>query len=144
MSRVFVSSTTGAEVYVFSNDHCPPHVHARHRGDGWMARVDFSYLGDTVTLMSIAPTKNIPPRRVVNRLLDDVQAHLAECRRAWWTTSRTACLANQWVTVLARGKIELCTAAASGAKQIAEASYGVASGRLRLAFRDGTSLEVKS
>lgn len=143
MSRVFVSSSTGAEVYVFSNDHCPPHVHSRHRGDGWMARVGFSYVGDTVTLMSIAPTKNIPPRRVLNGLLDDVRAHLADCRRAWWTTSQTACLANQWVAVSAGGKIVPCTASASGAKQIAKASYEVSSGRLRLAFRDDTSPEVK-
>lgn len=143
MSQVFVSSSTGAEVYVFSNDHCPPHVHARHRGDGWMARVGFSYLGDTVTLMSIAPTKNIPPRRVLNGLLDDVRAHLAHCRRAWWSTSQTACLMNQWVTVSARGKIEPCSASASGARQIANASYEASSGRVRVAFLDGTSLEVK-
>lgn len=45
VSRVFTSEITGAAIYVFSHDHCPPHVHARHRGDGWIARVAFSYVG---------------------------------------------------------------------------------------------------
>jgi len=55
MSRVFVSEDTGAAVYVFADDHCPPHVHARHRGDGWIARVRFSYVSRALELMSIAP-----------------------------------------------------------------------------------------
>ena len=25
---------------VFSDDHCPAHVHARHRGEGWIARLE--------------------------------------------------------------------------------------------------------
>lgn len=108
-----------------------------------MARIGFSYLSEAVTLMSIAPTSHVPARRVVNQLLDEVQAHLAECRRAWWTMQRITCLANQWVRVSARGKIEAGTAPESGGKQIAEASYEASSGRLRVTFRDGTSLEVK-
>ena len=39
MSRVFTSEGTGAGIYVFSDDHCPAHVHARHRSEGWIARV---------------------------------------------------------------------------------------------------------
>jgi hypothetical protein len=89
MSRVFVSEATGAAIYVFADDHCPPHVHARHRGEGWMARLRFSYINVAVELISIAPPKNVPLQRVVNRLLDDVRTRLAECRRAWWTTGRT-------------------------------------------------------
>jgi hypothetical protein len=83
MSRVFVSAATGAVIYVFADDHCPPHVHARHRGEGWVARVRFSYVGSEVELISIAPLKNVPLQRVVNELLDDVQARLMDCRRRW-------------------------------------------------------------
>jgi hypothetical protein len=96
MSRVFVSEATGAAIYVFADDHCPPHVHARHRGEGWIARLRFSFISAAVELISIAPPKNVPLRRVVNRLLDDVRTRLADCRRAWWTTGRTTCLENQW------------------------------------------------
>jgi hypothetical protein len=108
-----------------------------------MARVGFSYLGDAVTLMSVAPTKNIPSRRLLNRLLDEVQTRLSGCRLQWWTTTGTACLVNQWLTMPAPGKAEPCGGPAPGAKQIAEASYETSSGRLRLIFRDGTSVQVK-
>src|SRR6266404_1996305 len=99
MSRVCISAGTGAGIYVFSDDHCPAHVHARHRGEGWIARVRFSYLDSTVELISIAPAKNIPLQRVVNRLLSDVQVRLPDCRRGWWLTRGTTCLANQWAMV---------------------------------------------
>jgi len=67
MSRVFISDSTGAGIYVFSDDHCPAHIHARHRGEGWIARVRFSYaLVSTVELISIIPVKNVPLQRVVN------------------------------------------------------------------------------
>jgi hypothetical protein len=44
-------------IYVFADDHCPPHVHARHRGESWIARVRISYLSTAVELISIAPLK---------------------------------------------------------------------------------------
>jgi len=91
MSRVFVSEGTGAAIYVFSDDHCPAHVHTRHRGEGWIARVKFSYVSDAVELISIAPAKNIPLQRVINRLLSDIQRRLPDRRRSWWTVRRTTC-----------------------------------------------------
>jgi hypothetical protein len=116
MSRVFVSEDTGAAIYVFTNDHCPPHVHARHRGEGWIARVRFSYLDSAVELMSIAPVKRVPLQRVVNQLLDNIQERLSECRQRWWVTNRTACLTNQWALVLADGTVELLSKQILGAK----------------------------
>ena len=107
MSRVITSEGTGAGIYVFSDDHCPAHVHARQRSDGWIARVRFSYLDSAAELISIAPVKNVPLQRVVNRLLSDVRARLPDCRRSWWLTRGTTCLANQWAMVSKAGKIEL-------------------------------------
>ena len=144
MSRVFVSEGTGAAIYVFTDDHCPPHVHARHRGEGWVARVRFSYVTNAVALISIAPLKNVPLQRVVNRLLDDIQTRLADCRRSWWETKRTTCLANQWGVVPMAGKIELHSERTQEAKQIADASYDPATGRLRATFQDGTTAEVST
>jgi len=83
VSRVFISEGTGAGIYVFSDDHCPAHVHARHRGEGLNARVRFSYLINTVELISIAPVKKVPLQRAVNRPLSDIQARLPDCRRSW-------------------------------------------------------------
>lgn len=143
MSRVFVSKATRAVIYVFADDHCPPHVHARHRGEGWIARVRFSYVSAVVELISIAPLTNVPPQRVVNRLLDDVQARLADCRREWWTTRRTTCLVNQWA-MAGEGKIELRSDRTPDAKQIADASYHPEAERLHVTFRDGTTVEVST
>jgi hypothetical protein len=139
---MFVSEDTGAAIYVFTNDHCPPHVHARHRGEGWIARVRFSYLDSAVELMSIAPVKRVPLQRVVNQLLDNIQERLSECRQRWWVTNRTACLTNQWALVLADGTVELLSKQILGAKQIADASYDPQPKRLLVSFRDSTATEV--
>jgi hypothetical protein len=128
-----LSGATGAAVYVFSYDHCPPHIHARHRGDGWIARVAFSYISDAVTLMSVTPLRLAPHQRVLNGLLDDIQAALPACRRMWWLTRRTTCLANQWVVL-----------PASDARQIADASYDPTSEQLQIIFADGTIADVRA
>jgi hypothetical protein len=143
MSRVFISEGTGAGIYVFSDDHCPAHVHARQRGDGWIARVRFSYLDSAVELISIAPVKNVPLQRVVNRLLSDVRARLPDCRRSWWSTRGTTCLANQWAMVSKAGNVELLSKLVPNAKQIAKAEYEPANEQVRLIFRDGTRVQVK-
>jgi len=143
MSRVFVSEATRAAIYVFSDDHCPPHVHARHRSEGWIARVRFSYVDSAVALISIAPLKNAPRRRALNLLLDDIQARLADCRRAWWTTRRTTCLANQWARE-GEGTIELLSERTSDAKRIGDATYNAEDEQVHITFRDGTTAEVST
>lgn len=143
MSRVFVCEDTGATIYVFSNDHCPPHVHARHRGEGWIARVRFSYFSSTVELMSLSPIKSVPLQRVVNQLLDSIQDRLSDCRQSWWMTNRTACLTNQWALLPADGKMEMLSKQRPDSKQIADASYDPATERRRVTFRDRTITEVR-
>ncbi len=142
MSRVFVSEATGAVIYVFADDHCPPHVHARHRGEDWVARIGFYYVGSTVEVISIAPLKNVPRQRVVNELLDEICARLAECRRSWWTIRQTTCLTNRWATTPGAGLIALHLERASGAKQIADARYDPLIEHLHVTFRDGTTAEM--
>jgi len=144
MSRVFTSASTGAAVHVFSDDHCPPHVHARHRGDGWIARLRFSYVGSRVDLMSIVPLNTVPLRRTLNRLLADIQAELPACRRIWWETKRTACLTNQWAVILTREKIECSSRPVAGAKQIADATYDPGLERLHVIFQDGITTKVST
>jgi hypothetical protein len=138
---VCISAGTRAGIYVFSDDHCPAHVHARHRGEGWIARVRISYLDSKVDLISIAPVKNIPLQRVVNRLLSDVQLRLPDCRRGWWLTRGTTCLKNQWAMLSKAGKIELLPKTTPSAKQIAE--YDPSKEQVQVIFQDGTKAQVK-
>jgi hypothetical protein len=144
MSRVFVSNATGASVYVFSNDHCPPHVSARHRGEEWIARVRFSYLSEAVELWSVEPLRHMSAQRVINRLLGEVRIRLRACRRAWWNTQRTACLDNQWVRLSTNGSLEPLAKRLPGARRIDAALYDIDSDLLRVKFSDGTSAEVKA
>jgi hypothetical protein len=139
MGRVFISDATGVGVYVFSDDHCPPHVHARHRGDGWVLRAKFSYISDVIDLMSITPLKNIPLQRIVNQLLDDIQSHVKPCRRSWWKIRGTTCLTNQWAVLHRSGTIEMSAPDQASAKQIMAAEYDVDKDWLHIVFRDGTA-----
>jgi hypothetical protein len=143
MSRVFVSETTGAVIYVHSNDHCSPHVHALHRGEGWLTRAGFSYVDSGVELKSVGPPDKPPLRRVVNGVLGDIQAHLADCRRIWWNVHQTTGLENRWAVVVAPGMIELLPAPRPGAKQIAGARYDPATGRLEVVFGDRSRVEIR-
>jgi hypothetical protein len=143
MSRVFTSQSTGAGVHVFSDDHCPPHVHARHRGDGWTARVRFSFVGSTVGLLSIAPLRNSPLQRTVNQLLDDIEAELPACRRIWWATKQTTCLENQRV-ILSAGAIEIPLNAPANAQKIVTATYDLDHDLVRVTFQDGTTLDASA
>ncbi len=144
MSRVFISESTGAVIYVFSDDHCPPHVHARHRGDGWIARVRFSYLSNTVELMSIAPLKNSPLQRTVNRILTDIQMELPGCRQRWWITKQTTCLANQWAIMLTPERVELSPGPTADAKHITDATYDPDQERLQITFQNSTTANVST
>ena len=130
---------------MFSDDHCPPHVHARHRGEGWIARVSFSFVSSSaVELLSIAPLKNSLLQRTVNRLLDDIEAGLSACRHAWWTTRQTTCLVHRWAVVTTIGMIELVPEPTANAKQISEATYDPEQERLWVTFEDGTTLDTSA
>jgi len=142
MSRVLVSPSTGAVVYVFADDHCPPHVHARHRGEGWVARVGFSYATDRVRLLSVVPQGHVPPGRTLGLLLDDVAAELPRCRRAWWETRGTTCLENRWARVTQAGVVELLPGRERDAAQVREARYEPGTERVALGFGDGAALDM--
>ena len=62
----------------------------------------------------------------------DIRARLMDCRRRWWTTRQTTCLANQWAVAPAARDIKLCSERTREAKQIADASYDPATERLRV------------
>lgn len=141
MSRVFTSKQTGAVIYVFADDHCPPHVHARHRGEGWVARVGFSYVTNKVRLISIMPLRNAPLQRVLGQLLDEVWAELAACRLAWWAARATTCLQNRWARASSAGP-EILAGPEKGALQVRDAGYLAETEQLRIFFMDGTTAQI--
>ena len=120
-----------------------PHTSTPDNAAMVIARVRFSYLDSAVELIGIAPVKNVPLQRVVNRLLSDVRARLPDCRRSWWLTRGTTCLANQWAMVSKAGNIELLSKPDPSAKQITKAEYEPANEQVCLIFQDRTRVQVK-
>ena len=141
MARVFTSMVAGADVVVFSHDHCPPHVTVRHRPSGWVARICFSFVTDDVVLWDVEPQKNAPRRPDLNLLLDEVQGELEASRRHWWLIHDTACLENRWVEIASLGPL-LLPKKRAGASQIASAHYDVTTQELSLHCHDGSAFRL--
>jgi hypothetical protein len=144
MSKVFISEETGAAVYAFSNDHCPPHVHARHRGEGWTARLEFSFVTNRVILLSVAPLGNLPQRRSINRLLEEIRTRLRSCRLSWWRTQGTICLDDRWASRSDTGSVMIHSKYEESATKIAAAAYDPSAELVQLRFRDGTTAEMRA
>lgn len=92
--------------------------------------------------MSIAPDKNAPPSRVLDRLLGEIEAGLTYCRKAWWLIRQSTCLANKWAIVHAPGRVELTSLRTPPAKQISDCRYDPITALARVSFRDGTIEDV--
>ncbi|MCA8312593.1 hypothetical protein LGM90_29210 [Burkholderia sp. AU28942] len=77
--------TTGnIEMRIWPHDHCPPHVTAVCRPEGWTARFVFSMLTDDVSLWDIKPKRNAPAFGVVQQLAQEVLTQRVQCRLGWW------------------------------------------------------------
>ena len=143
MSRVCVSVRTGAAIYVFAEDHCPPHIHARHRGEGWIARVEFSFVTNEVRLISVTPVRNTPLPRVIGQLLDDVQDALHACRAEWWAMRGMTCLTNRWA-VRERQSLTLPPEHRPDAMQVEKADYNPVNHCLRIVFKGGATFVMEA
>jgi hypothetical protein len=77
------------------NEHCPPHVHVGT--EMWEARFEFSFWHNSVTLLDVVPTKNIPNVTMLEeiRLTLKTPKNLKKARSLWWLSMRSTCLENQ-------------------------------------------------
>jgi hypothetical protein len=141
MVALFVSDT-GASVVIASNDHCPPHVHAFHRGEGWVVRPWFSYVSNEAGVLSIAPTEHAVRQRQLYELLDEVEDHVAACRRTWWDNRATTCLPNKWV-LAAPGGLLVLDGWQTGARQVEMAFYDGETDATRIVFRAGGEMTIE-
>lgn len=143
MARVFTSAQTGAEIVVFSLDHCPPHVTARHRAENWVARIRFSFVTGAVTLWDVEPLKNAPRLRDINALVDEVRDEIEACRCLWWLVQGTVCLDNRWVDVdPAAPTLRLLGRRGPRARRIGSADYDVETGDLSVGLQGGAILRI--
>ena len=74
------------QVFIAAEDHPPPHVHAVHTGEGWVARFRFSFLSDVTGLYRFRRRGRRPTEATLDRVAEAIMAHLPACRESWWTT----------------------------------------------------------
>ncbi len=74
------------QVFIGAEDHPPPHVHAVHSGEGWMARFRFSFLSDVTGLYRFRRRGRKPTTATLNRMAEAIEASLPACRETWWAT----------------------------------------------------------
>ncbi|MBF0306116.1 MAG: hypothetical protein HQL41_10770 [Alphaproteobacteria bacterium] len=126
------------------DEHCPPHVHVGHKGEGWEAKIRFSYVDDSVSLMEVYPMRGRPSVATINAVMAEVRADLAICRSAWSAVVGDLDLVNRWFDVPAQGKVALLARRTKEAKRVRSASYDAGRDIVTLRFEDGSSHMMKA
>jgi hypothetical protein len=129
-----VTSIGGIRIFIPAGDHCPPHVHASHRGEGWEAKFEFSFLDGQVRLKQVLPAMLAPSKTTLDMAGGAIAANLGRCRNLWWRYYERTCLDNKWIRLLPKERIEVLPKKPSAGKtwRIAASDYGPATGRIRL------------
>jgi hypothetical protein len=117
-----VASFQGVNIVVRTRDeHCEPHVHAYHTGQGWEMRLYFSYVsGQSIELELIYG--RVPSQTVVQRIMDKVIDNLDKARELFWDAVQTVCLENKHITVV-NGIAHPAQPGDAGAILVKKASY---------------------
>ncbi len=132
-----------AKVFLKTRDeHCPPHVHIGHRGEGWEAKIGFSYVDDTVSVMEIYPSRGRPTLATMNAAMAEIVANLTDCRSKWLKVVPDLDLNNKWVQISADGKVRLLRQKTKKAVRIQSASYDPGTCVVTLRMQDGFEHKV--
>ena len=142
MSKVFDIAMIGARVYVRSRDHCPPHVHIIHPGEGWEARLAFSFLDASIRLLDVVPLACAPRLAVLNTVASAVVANLSVCRAAWWRIQGKTCLNGQWLKMADNGAGLPVARTAAGAWQVERSHYDIEQSAVILFFKGQTESQT--
>jgi hypothetical protein len=83
MATIKAFSIPGMKLWFYSNDHEPPHFHAKRKGQ-WEVRVRFLERGEALFEMKWRKSsKTVPSARDRKRLGDMVEKHRFELLRQW-------------------------------------------------------------
>jgi hypothetical protein len=116
-------------------------VHALHRGEGWLVRVEFSYVNTRSGVITIEPSTRAVRQRQLNQLLDDVEVHLPACRRVWWDIRGTTCLPNKWMMVQAN-TVRVLDERQPDARRVKAALYDNNADTTRIVFWIGSDIVI--
>ena len=138
------------QVFIAAEDHPPPHVHAAHAGEGWVARFRFSFLSDVTGLYRFRRRGRKPTEATLDRVAEAIMAHLPACRESWWTTHRSRYEINLVNRRIETRRIEggdglLAKVALKPSKVaagIVSAGYDPSNGKVALTLDDGRMLAL--
>lgn len=137
-----VASFKGIDVVIRTRDeHCEPHVHAFHVGQGWELRVFFSYVSDEIIDVELLHGK-LPKQAVVQTIMDKVIDHLDKAREFFWDAVHNVCLDNQYI-VVANGVARSATQDIKDAVLVKTARYIPTSGSIECRVSSTTPLIAK-
>ena len=74
------------QVFIAAEDHPPPHVHAVHKAEGWVARFRFSFLSDVTGLYRFRRRGRRPTLAMLDSVAGAIMGNLPACRESWWHT----------------------------------------------------------
>lgn len=140
------------QVFIAAEDHPPPHVHARHTAQGWIARFRFSFLSDVAALYRFKRRGRNPTLRALDDLEEAIVRALPACRAEWWATHggrHGIGLVNRRIVTRPEANADGLLAKVPlepdrGAVTIAAATYDPDTGRVTLALSDGHQLALTS
>lgn len=117
-----VTSFKGIDIVIRTRDeHCEPHVHAFHIGQGWELRVFFSYVSDEIIEIELLHGKS-PKQAVVQEIMNKVIDHLDGARELFWEAVGDTCLNNKYIVVV-KGVVRSALPATTNAVLVKTASY---------------------
>jgi hypothetical protein len=127
--KVFKQVSGGISIAVLTRDeHCPPHVHVMHQGEGWEIKVHFSFAEHGQGTYWVEPVAHsgMPSISRVNAVINRIARGRRECRTKWWKYLATVCLSNQWLEVDAAGVVRLAAPNLPNAAVVSAAAYEAA------------------
>jgi len=80
MATVTAFEIVGLKIWFWSNDHEPPHFHAKRSGE-WEVKIKFML--DPSEMVEVKWSKKTPPKSVLNKLTSMAKAHRVELLEQW-------------------------------------------------------------
>ena len=117
-------------------------LHIIHAGEGWEARLGFSFLDASIRLLDVVPLACAPRLAVLNTAAMAVVANLSECRAAWWRIQGKTCLNGQWLTISDNGAGRPVARTAAGAWQVERSHDDVEQRAVILFFKGRTESQT--
>lgn len=140
------------QIFIAAEDHPPPHVHARHTTQGWVARFRFSFLSDVAALYRFKQRGRNPTVQTLDELEEAIVRTLPDCRAEWWATHgdrHGIGLVNRCIVTRPDANADGVLAKVPlkpdrGAATVAAATYDPGAGGVTLTLADGQQLSLTS